>query len=98
MNTILDLIDTVARLYAWIIIAYIILSFLMQFGIVDQRNQIVRQIWDFLYRLTEPVFKRVRPYMPDLGGFDLTPIPILLALSFGPRLLKEIFGYGPVGF
>ena len=45
-------------------------------------NNIVRQISYALYRLTEPVLAPIRRFLPDLGGLDISPIIVIIALQF----------------
>ncbi len=76
------LINTVVQLFFWIMLATIIISWLMHFGIVDGRNPYVRQINYFLRRITEPVLAPIRRLLPDLGGIDISPIVVLIGLEF----------------
>lgn len=69
-------------LYWWIIIASAIFSWLYAFNVVNSRNQVVGTIGNMLFRLTEPALKPIRRFMPDLGGIDISPIVLLLALFF----------------
>ena len=69
-------------IYMWIVLAMVIMSWLIAFNIINRQNDIVRQISYVLYRLTEPVLGPIRRMLPDLGGLDLSPIVLLLALQF----------------
>jgi YggT family protein len=40
----------------------------------------VASIWDGSNRLLEPVYRRIRSFLPDLGGLDLAPLVALLAI------------------
>ncbi|MEY4366101.1 MAG: hypothetical protein RLZZ305_1445 [Actinomycetota bacterium] len=35
----------------------------------------------FLHRITEPVFAPIRSVLPSLGGFDFTPIVVIVGLQ-----------------
>ena len=70
------------NIYWWIIIASAIFSWLYAFNVVNPRNQFVGMIGDFLYRMTEPALRPIRRFIPDLGGIDISPIILLLALTF----------------
>lgn len=66
---------------AWfIVIAHIIMSWLINFQVLNLRQPLVAQIWFGLNRLLEPVYGRVRAFLPDLGGLDLAPLVVLVAL------------------
>ncbi|MFN7001899.1 MAG: YggT family protein [Roseinatronobacter sp.] len=64
----------------FIIIAHIILSWLINFQVLSLRSPIVASIWDGLNRLVEPVYRRIRQFLPDLGGIDLAPLVALIAI------------------
>lgn len=60
--------------YLYIIIARAIISWVNP----DPYNPIVR----FLYRTTEPVLSRIRRFLPDMGGIDLSPIIVIAVIFF----------------
>ncbi len=73
MRAILDVILIALDLYWWVIIASAIFSWLFAFNVVNPRNQVVSQIGNALYQMTEPVLRPIRRFMPNLGGLDLSP-------------------------
>jgi YggT family protein len=92
MLSILNLIDLVLSIYMWIVIAVVIMSWLVAFNIINRQNDIVRQVSNVLYRLTEPVLGPIRRVLPNMGGLDLSPIVVFIAIWFIRSLLWE---YGP---
>jgi YggT family protein len=68
--------DIVLTLYFWVIVIAALMSWVRP----DPYNPIVR----FLRTMTDPVFYRIRRWMPFLtiGGFDLSPIVAMLAVQF----------------
>ena len=94
---VIQLILLLLNIYFWIIIAMVVMSWLVAFNIVNPTNNIVRQIRYALYRLTEPLLGPIRRLMPDLGGIDISPVILLIALwfvqnlviTYGPRLLAS---------
>lgn len=93
MNSFLWLILTIIDIYVWILIASAILSWLVAFNVVNTRNQIVYQIGNFLYRITEPALRPIRNLLPNLGGIDISPVILILLLFFLQRLLINNFAY-----
>jgi YggT family protein len=89
MLSLLLLIDKVLEIYSWVIIAAAILSWLVAFGVINVRNQFIRVVVDLLYRLTEPLLRPIRRFLPNLGGVDISPIILLLGLYFIQSLLHE---------
>ena len=92
MRSLLWLFDTVVTLYVYLLIASAILSWLVAFNVVNERNPIVAQIGDFLYRVTEPALRPIRRILPNLGGIDISPIILILGLFFLRNLVFELFG------
>jgi YggT family protein len=82
MNPFIWLILTVLDIYFWIIIAIVIVSWLVAFNVINGANPYVRQVVFALRRLTEPLLGPIRRFLPDLGGIDISPIVLLIALSF----------------
>ncbi len=82
MNPFIWLIVTVLDIYFWIIIATVIISWLVAFNVINGANPYVRQVVFALRRLTEPLLGPIRRFLPDLGGIDISPIVLLIALSF----------------
>ena len=75
-----QLILKILDIYSAIIIASAIMSWLVAFGVVNVRNQFIRVIVDFLYRITEPVLRPIRRLLPNLGGIDISPVVALLLI------------------
>jgi YggT family protein len=82
MNPFIWLLITVLDIYFWIIIATVIISWLVAFNVINGANPYVRQVVFALRRLTEPLLGPIRRFLPDLGGIDISPIVLLIALSF----------------
>ncbi|MBM3569524.1 MAG: YggT family protein [Alphaproteobacteria bacterium] len=92
MNAVLFLIDTVIRIYIWLLIGAAIVSWLVNFDILNPRQRLVATIGEFLYRITEPALRPIRRLLPHLGGIDISPVVLILALLFVQRLLFDLLG------
>lgn len=82
MNPIIFLIYQILNFYWWIVIFSAIFSWLYAFNVINSSNQFVNMIGKFLYQLTEPVYSRIRRFLPNMGGLDLSPIVVLFAIMF----------------
>jgi len=91
MNPFLWLILTVINVYFWIILAMVVLSWLVAFNVVNRSNPYVRQIGYALERLTEPLLRPIRRFLPDLGGIDISPIVLLIGMQFFGMLVTWVF-------
>jgi YggT family protein len=87
-----QVVDLILSLFVWLLIASAIMSWLFAFGVVNTRNQFVRMLAEFLYRITEPVLRPIRGLIPTVGGIDLSPIVVIIAIFFIRTLLQ---GYVP---
>jgi YggT family protein len=81
-NPIVSLILLVLDLYKWVVIVAVIVSWLVIFRVINVSVPAVRQALRFLDALTEPVFRQVRRVVPAVGGFDLSPLIVLIAIWF----------------
>ncbi len=84
MIFIINLLNSVVRLYELIIIVRCILSWVQ----VPPRNPLVRLI----YQLTDPLMDAVRRAFPFLasGGIDFSPIVIFLLIDFTRRYIISL--------
>jgi YggT family protein len=89
MRALLDVILLALNLYVWILIAAAVMSWLVAFNVINARNDFVRAVWDFLYRITEPVLRPIRNLLPNLGGIDVSPIILLLIIFFIQRVIER---------
>ena len=82
LNPIAALLIEVLEFYKWIVVAAVLVSWLTAFNVINERNNFVRTALRILYALTEPVFRPVRRVIPTVGGLDLSPIVVLVAIWF----------------
>ncbi len=90
MHALFWLLDTAISLFVWALIIAAVLSTLLSFGVLDQRNRLVWTVSDFFERLTQPVLRPVRNILPNFGGIDISPIVVILLLQALRILLGEI--------
>ena len=81
-NPVIALIMLVLNLYWWVVIIAVIVSWLIAFNVINTYNNFVRSLLRALGSLTEPVFRQVRRVVPPIGGLDLSPMIVLVAIWF----------------
>ncbi|MBL4853799.1 MAG: YggT family protein [Robiginitomaculum sp.] len=79
---IINLLINIINLYLFVIIIWVIASWLQAFGVIDARHPVVRQILSVLNALIEPVAGRIRRILPSIGGLDLSPLVMIFGLYF----------------
>jgi YggT family protein len=88
LNPFIWLILELITLYTYVVIAAVIVSWLIAFGVINTYNRYARAIVQFLDAVTEPVFRQVRKVIPPIGGLDLSPLIVLIALQFLSYLIS----------
>ena len=82
MAPIIGLIALLLTLYSYIVIIDVVLSLLINFNVINNSNDFVRQIHTFTYKMTNPVYSKIRSVIPPIGGIDLSPLIVLIAIWF----------------
>ena len=80
MTSILQILILILDVAKFVILAHIIMSWLINFQVLNLRQPLVAQLWDGLNRLLEPIYSRVRSVLPNMGGLDLAPLLVLLGV------------------
>ena len=89
MNSLLGLIIQIINLYQFVLLIYIITTWLVSFNIINTSNRFVYSVMEVLYRLCEPSLRIVRQYLPSFGSIDISPVIVYLLLWFIKSLLIE---------
>ncbi|MGA0923771.1 MAG: YggT family protein [Lutimaribacter sp.] len=75
----------------FVLLAHIIMSWLINFQVLNLHQQMVAQIWYGLNRLLEPIYGPIRRIMPDTRPLDLAPLVVLIIiLSLRDFILPEV--------
>ena len=95
INPFIWLVLTFIDLYMWIVIIGVVLSWLVAFNVLNTTNRFIFMVGDFTHRATEPALGRIRRYVPNLGGMDVSPMVLIILLMFLQRFI--IWGLASVG-
>ncbi|NCO20447.1 MAG: YggT family protein [Rhodobacterales bacterium] len=80
MTSIFQILMLILDVVWFIMIAHIIMSWLINFQVLNLRQPIVAQIWYGLNRMLEPIYGPIRRVLPDMGGIDLAPLVVLIGI------------------
>ena len=80
MTSLYQILMLILQIAQFLILAQVIMSWLVNFQVLNIRQPLVRQIWDGLNRLLEPIYMPVRRILPPMGGLDLAPLVVLIAI------------------
>lgn len=81
-NPIIALLLVLLDLYWWVVVIAVVMSWLIAFNVLNMHNPLANSVVRGLNALTEPVFRRLRRIVPPMGGFDLSPLLVLIAIWF----------------
>jgi YggT family protein len=78
----------ILKLYSYVVIANVIVSWLISFNILNTQNRFVYSILELSYRLTDPFLNKIRRFLPNLGSLDISPVILLLLIWFIEMCMK----------
>jgi YggT family protein len=80
MTSLLQILLMLLQLVQWFVIAHVIMSWLIGFNVLNRHQPLVGTIWNGLNSVLEPIYGPIRRVLPAMGGLDLTPLIVLLAI------------------
>lgn len=81
MQSLFEILMLLLNVLWFFIIAHVIMSWLINFQVLNTHQPLVSQIWYGLNRLLEPIYTPVRRVLPQMGGIDLAPLAVLLGVA-----------------
>tara|TARA_Y100000591_G_C21206423_1_gene393364 strand:- start:71 stop:361 length:291 start_codon:yes stop_codon:yes gene_type:complete len=88
MIAIFYLILQILKLYSYVVIANVIISWLISFNVLNTQNRFVYAVLELSYKLTDPILNKIRRFLPNLGSLDISPIILLLLIWFVEMCMK----------
>jgi YggT family protein len=92
MRSLILLTTNVIDLLIWVVIIWAVMSWLTAFNVINTHNRFVNAVQDTLGRITDPLLRPIRSFLPNLGGIDVSPIILVLLLMFLRNLTLELGG------
>jgi YggT family protein len=93
MTSIFQILMLLLNIVYFIVIAHVIMSWLINFQVLNLRQPLVAQIWEGLNRLLSPIYDRVRRVLPQMGGLDLAPLAVLIGVAVARIVLVNNAAY-----
>ena len=72
----------ILKIYSYVVIANVIISWLIAFNVLNTQNRFVYSILEMTYKITNPALNKIRSFLPNLGSLDISPIILLLLIWF----------------
>ena len=78
----------ILKIYSYIVIANVVISWLVAFNVLNTQNRFVYSNLELTHRLTDPILNKIRRFLPNLGTLDISPIILLLLIWFIEMCMK----------
>jgi YggT family protein len=92
MQSIYQILDLILSVAWFIMMAHIIMSWLINFQVLNLHQPMVQQVWHGLNRLLEPLYSRIRRYLPATAGLDLAPLVAFIGIIVLRIILQNNVG------
>jgi YggT family protein len=93
MTSVFQILMLLLNIVYFVVIAHVIMSWLINFQVLNLRQPLVAQIWEGLKRLLDPIYSRVRSVLPQMGGLDLAPLVVLIGVAVARIVLMNNVGF-----
>ncbi|MDA8584903.1 YggT family protein [Rhodobacteraceae bacterium] len=80
MYSIFAIIELLLHVAFMILLVHVIMSWLINFNVLNLGQPIVASVWDGLNRLLQPIYDPIRRMLPNTGALDLAPLVAFLII------------------
>jgi YggT family protein len=92
LAVLVDILVMLTNVLVMLIIVQFIIGLLFAFNVVSPSNDFLRQVYDSINRLLEPVLRPIRNIMPNTGAIDFSPLVLILGLQILTRVMIGFAG------
>jgi YggT family protein len=92
MTSLFQILMLLLSVAKFVVLAHLIMSWLVNFQVLNLRQPLVYQVWSGLNRLLEPLYGPIRRMLPNLGGIDLSPLIVLVGIYAAEIILRNNIG------
>ncbi|MDC0136272.1 YggT family protein [Sulfitobacter sp.] len=89
MASLYQILQLLLSILWFFIIAHVVLSWLINFQVLNTRQPLVAQMWYGINRLLEPIYAPIRRVLPNMGGLDLAPLAVLIGVAVARIVLTN---------
>ncbi|EAQ28837.1 conserved hypothetical transmembrane protein [Erythrobacter sp. NAP1] len=85
-----EIIELLVQVFVMLIIVQFVIGLLFAFNVVNQGNDFLRQVYESINRLLDPVLRPIRNIMPQTGALDLSPLVVIVGAQIVLIVLRSI--------
>lgn len=91
MTSLIQIIFLLLDVLWYLIVVQVIMSWLVNFGVLNMSQPFIIQIWSSINKLLEPVYRPVRNFIPQTGGLDIAPLVVIVGIIIIRIILSNNF-------
>ena len=92
LAVLVDIVVMLTNVLVMLIIVQFVIGLLFAFNVVSPSNEFLRQVYESINRLLDPVLRPIRNIMPNTGAIDFSPLVLILGLQILTRILIGLAG------
>lgn len=85
-----EIIDLLVSVFVMLIIIQFVIGLLFAFNVISPSNDFLRQVYESINRLLDPVLRPIRNVLPQTGALDLSPLVLIVVLQIVLIVLRNI--------
>lgn len=85
-----EIIELLVQVFVMLIIVQFVIGLLFAFNVVNPSNEFLRQVYQSINRLLDPVLRPIRNLMPQTGALDLSPLVVIVLAQIVLIVLRSI--------
>ena len=85
-----EIVELLVRVFVMLIIIQFVIGLLFAFNVISPTNDFLRQVYESINKLVEPVLSPIRNVMPQTGALDLSPLVVIIGAQIVLIVLRNI--------
>jgi len=85
-----EIVALLTQAFVMLIIIQFVIGLLFAFNVISPSNDFLRQVYESINRLLEPILRPIRNVMPQTGALDLSPLVVILLAQILLIVLKNV--------
>ena len=85
-----EIVELLVQVFVMLIIIQFVIGLLFAFNVVNHSNDFLRQVYESINRLLDPVLRPIRNIMPQTGALDLSPLVVIVGAQIVLIVLRSV--------
>jgi len=85
-----EIVSLLVQVFVMLIIIQFVIGLLFAFNVVNPSNDFLRQVYESINRLLDPLLRPIRNVMPQTGALDLSPLVLIVGAQIVLIVLRNV--------